>query len=79
LSNGSSQFIDRDLSRCVAEGFVQFVPTRLGVSIGFVPAGCSRERATSAKKTDLVEHPEVFDHVGLLVNRPLGTAEVPFI
>jgi hypothetical protein len=26
------------------------------------------------KKADVAEHPEVFDHVGLLVNEPLGTA-----
>jgi len=31
------------------------------------------------KKADVVEHPEVIDHVGLLVNRPPGTAELPFI
>jgi hypothetical protein len=26
------------------------------------------------KKADVAEHPEVFDHVGLLVNEPPGTA-----
>jgi hypothetical protein len=31
------------------------------------------------KKADVVEHPEVFDHVGLLVNGPSSDAEVPFI
>jgi hypothetical protein len=31
------------------------------------------------KKTDVAEHPEVFDHVGLLVNEPSGTAELLFI
>jgi hypothetical protein len=31
------------------------------------------------KKTDVSEHPEVFDHVGLLVNRPPGIAGLPFI
>jgi len=31
------------------------------------------------KKTDVVEHPEVFDHVGLLVNEPPGTAGLPFV
>jgi hypothetical protein len=30
------------------------------------------------KKADVAEHPEVFHHVGLLVNEPLGTAELPF-
>jgi hypothetical protein len=27
----------------------------------------------------VVEHSEVFEHVGILVNRPLGTAAAPFI
>jgi hypothetical protein len=31
------------------------------------------------KKADVVEHREVFDHVGLLVNKPPGMAGVPFI
>jgi hypothetical protein len=26
------------------------------------------------KKTDVAEHQQVFDHVGLLANEPLGTA-----
>jgi len=31
------------------------------------------------EKADVVEHPEVFDHVGLLVNEPPGIAGVPFV
>jgi hypothetical protein len=31
------------------------------------------------KKADVVEHPEVCDHVGLLVDGPPGTAGLPFI
>jgi len=31
------------------------------------------------KKADVVEHPEVFSHVGLLVNEPPGHAGLPFI
>jgi len=31
------------------------------------------------KKADVAEHPEVFDHVGLLVNEPPSNAGVPFI
>jgi hypothetical protein len=31
------------------------------------------------KKADVVEHPEAFEHVGLLVNGPPGTAGLPFI
>jgi hypothetical protein len=36
-------------------------------------------RRRKRKKTDVVEHPGVFDHVGLLVNGPLGMAGLPFI
>jgi hypothetical protein len=31
------------------------------------------------KKADVAEHPEVFDHVGLLVLEPHGTAVLLFI
>jgi hypothetical protein len=31
------------------------------------------------KKADVAKHPEVFDHVGLLVNEPPGTAGLLFI
>jgi len=31
------------------------------------------------KKADVVKHPEVFDHVGLLVIGLLGEAGLPFI
>ena len=34
--------------------------------------------ADSEKKADVVEHPEVFDHVGLLVSEPSGAAGLPF-
>ena len=30
------------------------------------------------KKADVVKHPGVFDHVGLLVNQPPSDAGVPF-
>ena len=33
----------------------------------------------SEKKAGVVEHLEVFDHAGLLGNRPLGMAELPLI
>jgi hypothetical protein len=32
-----------------------------------------------AKKNGVAEHPEVFDHAGLLVNGPPGMAGLPFI
>jgi hypothetical protein len=31
------------------------------------------------KKADVAEHPEVFDHAGLLFNEPLGRTELLFI
>jgi hypothetical protein len=31
------------------------------------------------KKADVVEHPRVFDHVGLLFDEPPGAAELPFM
>jgi hypothetical protein len=31
------------------------------------------------QKADVVEHPEVFNHVCLLVNKPPGMAGVPFV
>jgi hypothetical protein len=31
------------------------------------------------KKADVVEHPQVFDHVGLLFDEPPGLAGLPFI
>jgi hypothetical protein len=31
------------------------------------------------KKADVVEHPEAFNHVGLLFNEPPGWAGLPFI
>ena len=50
------------------------------LSIGFV-AGDRRPClvASGEKKADVVEHPEVFDHVGLLVNGPPGGAGLPFV
>jgi hypothetical protein len=36
-------------------------------------------RTTSAKKTDVTEHPQVFRHIGLLFNEPPSTARLLFI
>ena len=52
--------------------------------IGFIHRSNSGDRDLARarerkKKTDVVEHPEVFDHVGLLFNEPPGTAGLPFI
>jgi hypothetical protein len=35
--------------------------------------------ACAKKKANVAEHLQVFGHVGLLVNEPLGTAELLFI
>jgi hypothetical protein len=35
--------------------------------------------SSKIKKADVVEHPKAFDHVGLLVNKPPGSAELLFI
>jgi hypothetical protein len=31
------------------------------------------------KKADVAEHPQAFDHVGLLVNEPSSYAGMPFV
>jgi hypothetical protein len=41
--------------------------------------GKSQERYYPKKKADVAEHPEVFDHVGLLVNEPSSAAGMLFI
>jgi hypothetical protein len=33
---------------------------------------------SKTRKADVVEHPQAFDHVGLLVNKPPGIAELLF-
>ena len=35
--------------------------------------------ASEIKKAGVAEHPEVFDHVGLLANEPPGPTGLPFI
>jgi hypothetical protein len=42
-------------------------------------SGAAMQHRREKKKADVVEYPQAFDHVGLLVNEPLGLAEVPFI
>jgi hypothetical protein len=47
--------------------------------IGFIPGRDVRSAPPRAKKkADVVEYPEAFDHVGLLVNKPPGRAGLPF-
>jgi hypothetical protein len=47
------------------------------IQLWFARAALPQVQGT--KKADVVEHPEVFDHVGLLVNGLPGVAELPFI
>jgi hypothetical protein len=47
--------------------------------IEFVSDGRHRAAPPQVKKADVVAHPEVFDHAGLLVNEPPGTAGLLFI
>ena len=50
------------------------------LSIGFFPAAFNRRVTPNTnKKTDVADHPEVIDHVGLLFNEPLGRAGLLFI
>jgi hypothetical protein len=51
----------------------------LVLSILFLLGGCNLRAPPQAKKADVAEHPGVFDHVGLLVDGPPGTAGLPFI
>jgi hypothetical protein len=46
-----------------------------GVSVAARVAGGARAK----KKAGVVEHPEVFDHAGLLVNGTTGNTGLPFI
>ena len=39
----------------------------------------NRPVSPKTKKADVMEHPQAFDHIGLLVNEPLGIAELLFI
>jgi hypothetical protein len=40
---------------------------------------CLTRSGAPNKKTDVAEHPQVFDHVGLLVNELPGPSGSPFI
>ena len=37
-----------------------------------VPWSLQQFRDTETKKTDVLEHPKVFQHVGLIINQPPG-------
>jgi hypothetical protein len=42
-----------------------------------VPWSLQQSRDTKTKKADVLEHPKVFQHVGLLVSQPPGMTGLP--
>ena len=48
-------------------------------TIAITPVACGRPESPQTEKADVVEHPEVFHHVGLLVNEPPDTVGLPFL
>ncbi len=59
------------LRRCFAAGSNWICPSVCLVSVII--------HSQRKKKAGMVEHPEVFDHAGLLVNGPPGKAGLPLI
>jgi hypothetical protein len=51
-------------SRCFSMGFSTLIPNTV--------------RPLKTKKADVAEHPKVFEHVGLLFNKPTGRAGLFF-
>jgi hypothetical protein len=43
------------------------------------PIGDENYSSIENKKADVAEHPKVFDHVGLLFNKPTGKAGLFFV
>jgi hypothetical protein len=56
----------------------QRVPDRI-VGVHRTSSRLQRPGPPQTEKADVAEHPEAFDHVGLLVNEPPGPAELLFI
>jgi hypothetical protein len=47
--------------------------------VGLFPIAAENCASIENKKADAAEHPKVFDHVGLLFNKPTGSAELFFV
>jgi len=47
--------------------------------MGLLPGYLRTSQIAKNKKTDVVKYPKAFNHVGLLVNKPPGRAELLFI
>jgi hypothetical protein len=45
----------------------------------FFPLGYKRLLSPRTKKADVAQHPEAFDHVGLLFDKPTGRAGLFFV
>jgi hypothetical protein len=67
----------RRCSKAIAAWAICCAMVDFDLFMGLVPPGCDRP-APPNKKADVAEHPQVFDHVGLLVNGLPGPAELPF-
>src|ERR1700732_5450769 len=65
----------RRCSKAIAAWAICCAMVALDLLIGLVPPVATVPRA---KKTGVAEHPEVFNHAGILVNGPPGMAGLPF-
>jgi hypothetical protein len=70
----------RPLAKPSSNAHKKSVRTSSGFIVRIMPASTSAsDKGQGTKKADVAEHPEVFHHVGLLINEPPGTAGLPFI
>jgi hypothetical protein len=52
---------------------------RLDFAIPYLSGGCDAPEQPQKEKADVVDHPQGFDHIGLLVNEPPGQAGLPLV
>ena len=69
----------RRFSKSMAASAICWAMVGLVLSIAITPIACGRPAPPQTKKADVVEHPEVFDHVGLLGNEPPDPVGLPFL
>ena len=74
-------FFARNSWLVITQGYLALLDGALHLPVkhpaAWISDTCDR-RWLPAKKADVAEYPAVFDHVGLLVNKPPGTAGLPF-
>jgi len=75
----SASFKDGFTSRCATLEQLPPISRLLPAAREICDPVRNNQATASKKKADVAEHPEVFDHVGLLFNGPPGMAELPFI